>query len=111
MTAYYLNFCMDVPPRWISLGRQLVMRYADRLMTEINYFNIQNVTYEFRDMQKINFMAHLKPKSFQDLPNEIVYSLKTHSLFDDILNARSYCYHLYRQNSTLVTCLTHRNSD
>ncbi len=62
-------------------------------------------------MQKINFMAHLKPKSFQDLPNEIVYILKTQSLSVDILNARSYCYHLYRQNSTLVTCLTHRNSD
>ncbi len=62
-------------------------------------------------MQKINYMAYLESKSFQDLLKEIVYSLKTQSLFIDTLHARSCCYRQYRQNSTSVTCLTHRNSN
>ena len=53
------------------------MEHADRLMTKINYVTIQNVTYGFRDMQKINYMAHLETKSFQDLLDEIIYSLNT----------------------------------
>ena len=32
-------------------------------------------------MQKLNYMAHLKTKSLQDLLDEIVYSLNTDFLF------------------------------